>query len=123
MGKAHWNAIRDWTKTEEGMKWLRMAEIDPLGVHLDHICAQNGVGAGYDCVYNCYFLPPSPNSWFGEYDSKEKKDYVGKQAYEIAKRFNLWIKNKVSKFAKDYPELFDHSKFDPISQSSSQSFI
>jgi hypothetical protein len=114
MGKAHWKAIGDWTKTEEGMQWLVMAGIDPLGVQLDHIVAQNGIGSGYDSVFNCYFMPPAPNSWFGEYDTREKREYIGKQAVEIAKRFSKWMKAKVMKLAKDHPELFDQSKFDPI---------
>mgnify|MGYP006077529171 CR=1 FL=1 len=114
MGMPHWNAIKDWTKTEEGMAWLCMAQIDPLGVQLDHVVAQNGTASGYDSVFNCYFMPPAPNSWFGEYDTKEKRDYIGKQAVEISKRFTKWMKIKVVKLAKDHPELFDQSKFDPI---------
>ena len=95
MGMPHWNAIKDWTKTEEGMAWLCMAQIDPLGVQLDHVVAQNGTASGYDSVFNCYFMPPAPNSWFGEYDTKEKRDYMGKQAVEISKRFTKWMKAKV----------------------------
>jgi hypothetical protein len=114
MGRPHWNAIKDWTKTEAGMTWLRMAQIDPLGVELDHVVAQNGIASGYDSVFNCYFMPPAPNSWFGEYDTKEKRDYMGKQAVEISKRFTKWMKAKVVKLAKQNPELFDQSKFDPI---------
>jgi hypothetical protein len=114
MGKAHWKAISDWTKTEEGMNWLRMAQIDPLGVELDHVVAQNGIASGYDSVFNCYFMPPAPNSWFGEYDTKEKREYIGKQAVEISKRFTKWMKAKVVRLAKDHPELFDQSKFEPI---------
>jgi hypothetical protein len=114
MGKAHWKAIGDWTKTEEGMAWLRAAEIDPLGVQLDHIVSQNGMGAGYDSIFNCYFMPPAPNQWFDSFDNREKRAYIGKQAFEIARRFSKWIKHKVERLAKQNPELFDQNKFNPI---------
>ena len=114
MGKPHWNAIKAWTKTEEGMDWLRNADIDPLGVHLDHVVAQKGIASGLDSVFNCYFLPPAPNSWFGQYDTPEKRAYMGEQAVNISKRFTEWVRGQVVMISKQNPALFDQSKFDPI---------
>jgi hypothetical protein len=113
-GKSHWGAIRSWTRTAEGMEWMRMAQLDPLSVQLDHICAKNGLGAGYDSVYNCYFVSAAPNSWFADFDTKFKRDYIGTHAVDIAKRFSKWINNRVLSLAKECPDLFDQSKFDPV---------
>lgn len=112
-GPPQWRAISDWTKTPEGMQWIRDADIDPLGVQLDHINARNGVGAGQDSVFNCYFLPPAANAWFGEFNTREKAAYLGDHAIDLAKRYGAWMRAKVQTAQKNNPELFDQSAFDP----------
>lgn len=112
-GRAHWNAISQWTKTAEGMDWLRRCEIDPLGVQLDHVCSRSGVGSGFDSVFNCCFLPPGPNGWFADYDTREKRDYIGKYAVELSKRYSAWIRGKVVDLAKRHTQLFNQGCFDP----------
>ena len=107
IGKSHWRAISAWTKTEEGVQYLRAADLDPLGVQLDHIVPRNGTAKGMDSIYNCAFLPPAANGWFGDTDTREKRAYLGHFAVEIAGRFSGWARAKLMDMH------LDQSKFDP----------
>jgi len=97
VGKAQWDEIRRWTRTEEGSAWLREAGLDPNGTHLDHLIGKNGPEAGLDSVFNCYFMPGSVNSSFGQWDTAEKRAYVGPQAWKLATAFQAWVRAKFLK--------------------------
>lgn len=93
MTKAHWDCIREWAETEEGMEWLRGAGLDPLSFHLHHVIAY-ARGGPYS-VYNCVFAPGSANGWWGKEDSQHMRDYVGKDACELAEKHQMWIQEKL----------------------------
>lgn len=112
-GPRQWRGIRDWLKTDAGMKWMRACELDPLSVHLDHAAPRGGMGAGIDSVFNCCFLPGSANGWFGNLDNEEKRRYIGPQAVAIATRFSNWATERWQTLAKRDESLFDQSQFDP----------
>ena len=92
VGEAQWRAIREWTKTEEGTEYIKMAGLDPSGFHIDHIVPKAGMGAGLYSVYNAYLMPASINSSFGDELTKEKKDYIGEGAVKIALEFQRWVR-------------------------------
>tara|TARA_B110000444_G_scaffold196908_1_gene187648 strand:- start:117 stop:491 length:375 start_codon:yes stop_codon:yes gene_type:complete len=94
MGKAHWSAIRAWTKTEEGREWIVAAGLDPDGFHLHHIKASSRGGA-YS-VFNCAFVPGGLNSAFGARDDENMRSCVGKQACELSDRHANWLIEKTA---------------------------
>ena len=100
MSKTHWNCIREWCQTECGVRWVKMAGLDPLSFHLHHVKARQC--GGLYSVYNCVFLPGSVNSWFGSQDSREMRSYIGSEASEISDRHAQWASTQV----------VDQSKFD-----------
>ena len=101
MGKAHWNCIREWAQTQDGVKWLDSSGLDPLSFHLHHVKAK-GSGGHYS-IYNCVFLSGSANSWFGKLDSREMRAYIGEDAANVSDRHAQWVTTQV----------FDQSKYDP----------
>jgi hypothetical protein len=104
IGHAQWKAVREWTRTSDGVAWLKEAGLSADSVSLDHIIARDR--GGVDSVYNCAFVPLSLNSHFGSVDVNEKEPFLG-DACVIAKRFARWTKNKVE------ASKLDQSAFDP----------
>jgi hypothetical protein len=103
----HWKAISAWTKTEEGRAYLRDCQLDPEGIHLDHIFDKHKTPLHH--AWNCYFMPSGANSHFGDRTDAVKKAYVGEQAATLAEaflRFYIIEANKLD---------VDCSKFNHIS--------
>ena len=101
MGMAHWNCIREWAQTQDGVNWLKNSDLDPLSFHLHHVKAK--ASGGHFSIYNCVFLPGSVNSWFGSLDSREMRAYIGEDAANVSDRHALWCRTQVT----------DQSKYDP----------
>lgn len=94
MGKAHWAAIRAWTKTVEGREWIAAAGLDPDSFHLHHVKASSRGGAF--SVFNCAFIPGGLNSAFGARDDEIMRTYVGKQACELSDKHANWLIEKTA---------------------------
>ena len=87
-GKSHWQAIKDWCATDEGVGWLRFAELDPLSFHLHHVSSNEW--GGHLAVYNCVFAPGNANSSWGCKDNDIMRAYVGETACKISAHFGRW---------------------------------
>ena len=98
-----WKGIREWTYTPKGRKWLKRAGMNPEGVALDHIHPR--VGGQIDHLYNCFLMPTSVNSYFGDRVGYEKDEYIGNLASKTAQRFVTWYINETRK------QRIDCSKF------------
>lgn len=86
---AHWRAIREWLKGQDGRKYLKeMCGLDPDSVQLDHIRPKDS--GQLDHMYNCYFMPASLNAHFGDRWDNEKKIYIGDRARTKSRRFMQW---------------------------------
>ena len=96
---ATWKAIREWTYTESGRKWLALAGMTPDGITLDHIhCKADGI---IDHPYNCFLMPGSANSHFKDKWSEEKAQYIGELATRTSFRFVKWYIDESKKYKID----------------------
>lgn len=91
-GSAHWSAIRAWTKTEQGVDHLKAAGLDPQSFHLDHVYDKQHTPLWH--VYNCHFMPGGANSHFGTRYDREKKEYIGRTATQMADAAIKWFMEK-----------------------------
>lgn len=92
---ATWRAIREWTYTESGRKWLSYADMKPEYITLDHIHAR---GRGrIDHPFNCFLMPIAANSHFKDNWTEEKEKYVGELAARTSSRFVKWYIDEAGK--------------------------
>ena len=92
-GNPHWNAIKKWCETDEGLEWIRASGLDVQAFHLHHIKAK--ARGGVSSIFNCAFVPGGANSKWGDKDSEEMRAAVGKQACKIADTFATWFVSKM----------------------------
>ena len=88
-GTKHWRAIREWTKTPQGIQHLTEAGLDPRSMHLDHVYDTNHTPLWH--VYNCHFMPGGANSHFGDRLTDEKRKFVGRSGSQMADAAMNWF--------------------------------
>lgn len=98
-GDAHWQGIREWSKTVDGRHYLRDCGLDPESFHLDHIHAKSHTPVHH--AFNCYFMPGGVNSHFHDRCNDDKMTYIGEQAASISGAFLKWYIEAANKLAID----------------------